>query len=95
VVGVGERAYSPRVSGFDGFFETHLTVDGGASEDRVAEWAVSHGIKFTRILLDRGVTLDQPMLTVYGRDTLDGQFAAATALAGRLGADTGAMVGEL
>ncbi|MFC9756444.1 hypothetical protein [Streptomyces sp. NPDC056921] len=72
---------------FDGEFETHLTVrldpraddgTGDAREDgRLGRWAELNGLKLTRILLDRGATPDQPMLTERGRGSLSGQRAAA------------------
>ncbi|MFE3148113.1 MULTISPECIES: hypothetical protein [unclassified Streptomyces] len=72
---------------FEGEFETHLTVrlepraDGGAGDAREAgrlgRWAERRGMKLTHILLDRGATPDQPMLTERGRGSLSGQRAAA------------------
>lgn len=70
---------------FAGEFETHLTVrpapgrgTGDAEESaRLERWAAGHGLKFTRILLDRGAVPDQPMLTERGRGSLSGRRAAA------------------
>ncbi|MFD8823943.1 hypothetical protein ACFV1C_16475 [Streptomyces sp. NPDC059605] len=68
---------------FEGEFETHLTVrfDPGADDAeecaRLARWARRHGLKLTRIVLDRGAVPDQPMLTERGRGSLSGQRAAA------------------
>ncbi|MEU6086720.1 hypothetical protein ABZ865_07900 [Streptomyces sp. NPDC047085] len=66
---------------FAGEFEIHLTVqphDGRGGEDAPARlWAERHGLKYTRILLDRGRTPDQPMLTGRGQGTLAEQMTAA------------------
>ncbi|WNI21354.1 hypothetical protein [Streptomyces sp. ITFR-16] len=72
---------------FKGEFETHLTVRldagaGGAADDtaefaRLEQWARALGLKLTRILLDRGATPDQPMLTEGGRGSLTALRAAA------------------
>lgn len=53
--------------------------DSGDSEEfaRLESWALEHGLKLTRILLDRGATPDQPMLTERGRGSLTGLRAAA------------------
>ncbi|MFE7794650.1 hypothetical protein [Streptomyces sp. NPDC057460] len=65
---------------FRGEFETHLTVRPDArtvSGARLEHWAGHHGLKLTRIVLDRGAMPDQPMLTEQGRGTLAEQRAAA------------------
>ncbi|MGW3741616.1 hypothetical protein ACWD62_13535 [Streptomyces sp. NPDC005146] len=65
---------------FRGEFETHLTVRPDArtiSGARLERWAGQHGMKLTRIILDRGAVPDQPMLTEHGRGTLAEQRAAA------------------
>ncbi|MET7630622.1 MULTISPECIES: hypothetical protein [unclassified Streptomyces] len=65
---------------FRGEFETHLTVRPDAhtvSGARLERWAGQHGLKLTRIVLDRGAVPDQPMLTERGRGTLAEQRAAA------------------
>lgn len=72
---------------FAGEFETHLTLPPGAGHESVSRWAAHHGIKHTRIVLDRGRTPDQPMLTRRGRGTLAGQLAVARRWAARLRAD--------
>ncbi len=55
---------------FSGDFEVHLT--GSADEaDALAAFASRRGAKFTHILLNRGDTPSQPMLTVRGSGTLD------------------------
>jgi hypothetical protein len=62
-------------------FETHVTV---AFDERLPAWAARAGLKYTRIQLDRGASVDQPMLTSTGRGDLPAQRAAAAALVGRL-----------
>lgn len=73
---------------FAGEFETHVTIgtpqDDPRSVEALARWAESHGIKFTHILLARGRTPSQPMLTLSGTGTLTGQRRTARALAERL-----------
>jgi hypothetical protein len=60
-------------------FETHLTIalPPSASADRLRTWAAERGVKFTHIVLDRGATPSQPMLTRHGRDTLGAVVATA------------------
>ncbi|MFF9041879.1 hypothetical protein ACF090_41165 [Streptomyces sp. NPDC014892] len=75
---------------FTGEFETHLTVvapSGADGEDRIRCWAERHRVKYTRIVLDRGATPNQPMLTVRGQGALSAQRTAASAWVGRLGAE--------
>ncbi|GAB3150915.1 hypothetical protein GCM10027290_39210 [Micromonospora sonneratiae] len=75
---------------FAGDFETHLTVrlDGGTGDDgSLRDWAQRNGVKYLRIVLDRGETPDQPMLTSRGRGTLAEQRDAARDLADRLRRD--------
>lgn len=82
-----ERHRSDAARQFEGEFETHLTLApqaGQDSDEPIRGWAESHGLKYTRILLDRGRTPDQPMLTRRGEGTLSGQLAAAHAWAERL-----------
>ncbi|MCO8277739.1 hypothetical protein M1L60_44915 [Actinoplanes sp. TRM 88003] len=57
---------------FDGEFEIHLTV---RADPGPAGYAEAHGLKYTRIVLDRGTTPDQPMLTARAH----GPFAAVAA----------------
>ena len=71
-------------------FETHVTVRAPcAAEDvtRLREWASSHELKFTHIILARGRTPSQPMLTRHGHGTLADEHARAAELAAALGAD--------
>ena len=51
----------------DGDFEIHLTV---LADPRLAGVAAAHGVKYTHIVLDRGTTPDQPMLTLRARGPL-------------------------
>lgn len=59
-----------------GDFETHLTV-APVDGDRLRVWARERGAKYTRIVLDRGGTPDQPMVTFTGRGSLVAQQVAA------------------
>jgi hypothetical protein len=70
-------------------FETHLTVrlpdrlrgslrDGaGDGDGLLSRWAREHGMKYARIVLERGLTPQQPMLTYRGSGTLDAQLSLA------------------
>ena len=73
---------------FTGAFETHLTVvlpsGPTGDEEALRRWAESHGMKYTRILLDRGGTRDQPMLTYRGQGVLAVQWERARERARRL-----------
>lgn len=66
---------------FTGDFETHITVslDGDDGMERLREWAGGHGFKCLHIVLDRGVSASQPMLTRHGRGNLPGELTAASA----------------
>ncbi|WP_236068037.1 hypothetical protein [Streptomyces brasiliscabiei] len=90
-MGAGECGAAVRE--FAGEFEIHLTVaptagagDATATGDdgRIRRWAGRHGVKYTRIVLDRGTTPDQPMLTVPGEGVLSARRAAARKWAARL-----------
>jgi hypothetical protein len=67
---------------FAGELETHLTVDVTSSDDVAAlrAWAAGRGLKFTHIVLARGRTPSQPMLTRHGRGTLAAELAASAEL---------------
>ncbi len=67
---------------FTGEFETHITVCLHHLDDlsRLHQWCVDRGLKYLHILLDRGLTVSQPMLTRRGRGSLTHQLAIATAL---------------
>ncbi|MFJ8627010.1 hypothetical protein ACIRD3_29815 [Kitasatospora sp. NPDC093550] len=62
----------------------HLTVGPGAAE-ALAGWAEGRGLKFTHILLARGVAPSQPMLTLRADGTLAEVAAEASRVTGRLG----------
>ncbi|PHQ51452.1 hypothetical protein BLA24_13780 [Streptomyces cinnamoneus] len=63
---------------FRGDFEAHVTVHASQDDDvrRLERHAADHGLKFTHILLDRGRTPSQPMLTLRRSGPLP-QVAAA------------------
>lgn len=64
----------------------HLTLRPPADESRLVEWAESRGLRYTRIVLDRGTVPDQPMLTFTVSGTLDDANREVTAFARALGA---------
>jgi hypothetical protein len=68
---------------FAGEFETHITIRAEQSEaiDRLARWAKDRGLKFTHIVLARGETPSQPMLTQHRHGTLDDALQTAHVLA--------------
>ncbi|MFJ8040091.1 hypothetical protein ACIRBX_06180 [Kitasatospora sp. NPDC096147] len=73
------------VDHFSGDFETHLTVSIPAARlARLEQWADTAGLEVTHIVLARGRTRHQPMLTLTGRGTFPEQRAAALATAARL-----------
>ncbi|MFF2660455.1 hypothetical protein ACFVUH_24235 [Kitasatospora sp. NPDC058032] len=74
---------APPLPGLRGEFEVHLTVRPDAAEALTA-WATGHGLKFTHILLDRGATPSQPMLTLRAGGTLEEVAATADRTAQRL-----------
>ncbi|GAA3050366.1 hypothetical protein GCM10020000_33950 [Streptomyces olivoverticillatus] len=59
---------APPVTSFTGAFEAHLTVRADAV--RLEAHAAAHGLKFTHIVLERGRTPSQPMLTLHRRGPL-------------------------
>jgi len=72
-------------------FETHLTlaVETLPGRDQLLEWTAARGLKWTQIVLDRGSTPYQPMVTYWGRGSLEQQQDLARELAAeiaRLGA---------
>jgi hypothetical protein len=69
---------------FTGEFETHITVsfDNHLDEiDRLQQWCIDRDLKFLHILLDRGVSRSQPMLTRRGQGDFDDELEIATNLA--------------
>jgi hypothetical protein len=73
---------------YSGEFETHITVhlEDPQSIAALRVWGKGRGLKCIHIVLDRGVTVSQPMLTRRGRGTLSGELAAAMRVAGELNA---------
>ncbi|MGW2057961.1 hypothetical protein ACWCOZ_29305 [Streptomyces sp. NPDC001840] len=73
----------------EGEFETHVTVraDRPGTVAALAEWAAARGLKLTHIVLDRGRTPSQPMLTLRGSGSLDQQRRAAERCAEELARD--------
>lgn len=71
---------------FAGEYETHVTVraDNPDRLDALRALADARGLTFHHIVLDRGFTPSQPMVTRRGRGDLDGESAAATHLAAKL-----------
>jgi hypothetical protein len=66
-------------------FEYHLTVSGDdAAASELAAWAEECGVKFTHIVLARGETVSQPMLTVRADGTTESALADAEAMAAEL-----------
>ena len=53
---------------FAGHFETHFTLrlDGTAGVEELRNWGAAHGLKCLHIILDRGASASQPMLTRHG-----------------------------
>jgi hypothetical protein len=76
------------VKAFDGVFETHLTVrlPGrlGEGDEGLARWAERHEMKYAMILLDRGATPQQPMLTYHRLGMLPAQLVLARRRVGEL-----------
>lgn len=71
---------------FAGDLETHLTVaaQSAAAGDALLRFANLHGLKYLHIVLDRGQTVSQPMLTRGGRGVLSGELSIARDLARQL-----------
>jgi hypothetical protein len=66
--------------GFDGEFETHLTLslrEGDGNSARMENFASAHGMKYAHIVLAQGATPFQPMLSWRADGALDVQLAAA------------------
>jgi hypothetical protein len=71
---------------FEGEFETHLTVRpaDAAGVETARAWAAARGLKVLQIVLDRGRTPAQPMVTRRATGRLTEQLAAAADLATQL-----------
>ncbi len=75
---------------FSGPFESHLTLrlPDAAALAALQHWTTHRpGLKCTHILLDRGVTASQPMLTAHAHGSLSDQIAAADTLRRQLAAE--------
>jgi hypothetical protein len=74
---------------FTGDFETHITVGLNDLEDlnRLRQWSANHGLKCLHIVLERGTTRSQPMLTRHGSGTLMNQVEISNALCQALNAE--------
>jgi len=64
---------------FAGEFETHLTLRQceQADMERLARWSEARGWKFVHIVLSRGQSASQPMLTWHSKGTLQSELARA------------------
>ncbi len=73
---------------FAGEFETHITVRvaNPAAIDALRVWAERRGVTFHHIVLDRGQTPSQPMISRHGRGRLSDERAAAEELGRQLAA---------
>ncbi|MEU9578214.1 hypothetical protein [Streptomyces chilikensis] len=70
-------------------YEAHLTVRcaDDAALDRLRGWSAARGLKLTHVVLARGRTPSQPMLTLRDASSYDAQAARARAVAAELEAD--------
>ncbi|WP_105971760.1 hypothetical protein [Streptomyces geranii] len=70
-------------------YETHITVrcPGSAEAERLDRWAATAGLKLTHIVLARGRTPVQPMLTLTGSPSYADESARAREVAALLRAD--------
>ncbi|PYC88075.1 hypothetical protein C7C46_01610 [Streptomyces tateyamensis] len=76
---------APATTVFRGAFETHVTVRcDDAALARLDHWAAEAGMKITHIMLARGRTPSQPMLTSTAHGTFAELFGSARALTGVL-----------
>lgn len=67
-------------------YEIHLTVAAAAPDDLLRSWAAERGVKYTRIVLDRGEHASQPMLSWLSDGTPTSAEADARRTASVLGA---------
>lgn len=75
---------------FTGEFETHITVNLNNNIDgieRLHGWCIDRNLKFLHILLDRGVSRSQPMLTRHGRGNFADELKIANSLSQELTAE--------
>src|SRR5690242_3939911 len=75
---------------FAGDFETHLTIglDSAGGLAALQDWAQAHDLKCLHILLERGASPSQPMLTRRGRGDLEGELRVANDLRRQLNASS-------
>jgi hypothetical protein len=68
---------------FTGEFETHITVglDNDDQIESLNRWGTARSLKCLHIVLERGATASQPMLTRHGRGRLTDELKKAAALA--------------
>ncbi|HET6884512.1 MAG TPA: hypothetical protein VFI31_30440 [Pirellulales bacterium] len=71
---------------FAGVFETHFTIglDGASGIDALRDWGQARGLKCLHILLDRGASPSQPMLTHRGSGDLASELRIANDLSRQL-----------
>ncbi len=71
---------------FAGEFETHITIglDSASGIEALRDWGRENGLKCLHILLERGKTASQPMLTRRGCGLLSGELLVARKLDQRL-----------
>lgn len=79
---------------FVGEFETHITVHLNEIEEieLLQEWGVEHGLKCLHIILDRGLTVSQPMLSRNGCGDFANELRIATDLCQSLKAESFSVV---
>jgi hypothetical protein len=83
------RSRSLTIVEFEGEFETHLTIrlEGPTRVDALRAWSEHRGLKFHHIVLDRGLTPSQPMVSRRGRGLLSGERFEAAELSRHLTSD--------
>ncbi|RYX81890.1 hypothetical protein EON83_21860 [bacterium] len=67
---------------FEGEFETHITLALAGQEEfeALSQWSEQRALKCTHIVLERGVTASQPMLTLESEGTLESTLLQAKSL---------------
>lgn len=73
-----------RVESMEGEFETHITLAPDERQEPLQQWAGEHRMKYVHIVLDRGLSPSQPMLTCHGKGTFASQLKRAQELAAEL-----------
>jgi hypothetical protein len=70
-------------------YEAHLTVQcaDAAALDRLRRWSTARGLKLTHVVLARGRTPSQPMLTLHDAPSYAAQSTQARSVAAELTAD--------